>query len=367
MALAGCLAGLSWGQTPSYLHVPAAKGRLQQALWCIDQAKALGYEGVVLPVGTNSIQDPDRTDWSAFESAVREAARLGLRLHLRLMQDVPVSTFSGGVRTGDSAWVTRFNGGVSWSTPFRPPLTVCAAIAQRVWQVALDRALAVYGSLGLAGPALISLEETNEPGVGGAGAAYSGTSTFASVSAAGAQGFIEPEFWAMLWELQSHFDPRGCRLYAVTFEGQQSDNDRDGRVDAQVEIDSVCGVYAQAVLMDPKVRGVGFNRYSVPASSVSACGSSWGYREDWEARHLRANPLLRGKGLFVTEFGVSSRSVAGRVDLYRLAVLRRQRASVGLDGGGMFLSLSTNALNRGFELWGSDLGVVGGFVGPGVR
>src|SRR5580765_2151076 len=83
-----------YAQNASYLHIPSPRGtRVAAARWAVKEAHLLGYEGVVIPVGTDQIQDPLKTDWSGFIATVNDALDDGLRVHLRLLQNVPVRAY----------------------------------------------------------------------------------------------------------------------------------------------------------------------------------------------------------------------------------------------------------------------------------
>ena len=179
------------GQVPTYLHVGTPRGsRVSMVRWAVSEAHALGYEGVVIGVGTDQIQDPLKTDWSGFSETVNDALNCGLHIHLRLLQNVPVKAYSNGVYIGPSAWVTRYNSGVSWPQPFRPPLSVCPYIAALVWQRATDILHDACIAHGLDPSKWCSEELTNEPGIGGAGGPYYGDSFSTGVWPAGSQGTI---------------------------------------------------------------------------------------------------------------------------------------------------------------------------------
>ncbi len=348
-------------QTPSYLHIPAPRGpRVGLARWAVHEARSLGYEGVVIPVGTDQIEDPLATDWSGFTATVNEALADGLRVHLRLLQNVPVRAYRNGASVGPTVWVTRYNAGKTWGQPFRPPLAVCSWIAKLVWQRATDILWQACLQHQL-DPTLYASEElANEPGVRGAGGAYSGDSFAVGTWPGAADGTIEPYFWTMLRKLRYSFSAHGIPTYAVTLEGTA------GQV-GQTEIDSIVGPDAQRVA--DGCSGWGFNRYeTVPASSPSLAAQCWQSRALTQIQRMRANPLIGAKPLFNTEFGMraSAALMTGpySASQYRQAVLQVQRKTPGIVGGGWFLSVSTNSLGAGFNLFNSDETPVGISVGP---
>ena len=359
------LFSLAIAQTPSYLHVPAPRGsasRVALSRWAVSEAHQLGYEGVVIPIGTDSIQDPLSTDWSGFTATVNDALGDGLKVHLRLGQNVPVTAYANGIPTGATAWVTRYNAGKSWSTPMRPPLGVCPFISKLVWQKATD-ILYVACIAHQLDPTLYASEElTNEPGVKGAGGAYSGTSFSKGAWAQLPEGTIEPYFWAMLRTLRYGYSSRGIPTYAVTLEGTA------GTV-GQTELDSITGADAQRVSQG--CTGWGFNRYeTTPESTPGAAAVAWSQRAAAQIFRMRENPLIGAKPLFNTEFGMKDASylMTGPYSSaqYRMAVLGAQRRQSGIVGGGWFLSVSTNSLGSGFNLFNSDETPVSGLVGPAI-
>lgn len=351
----------AFGQTPTYLHIPSPRGsRLPLARWAVQEAHLLGYDGVVVPVGTDQIEDPLSTDWSGFTAVVNDALSSGLKVHLRLLQNVPVKAYFNGVYVGPSAWVTRYNGGQTWSQPFRPPLAVCPWIAKLVWQKATDilYQACIQNELD---PTLYAGEElTNEPGIRGAGGAYSGES-FASGSWPNApDGTIEPYFWTMLRKLRYSYSARGIPTYAVTLEGSA------GQV-GQIEINSILGEDAQRV--SEGCTGWGFNRYeTVPAATPQLAAACWQSRAIAQIQRMRLNPFIGNKPLFNTEFGMqntpSLMTGAYPLSAYRGAVLQALRKTPGLAGGGWFLSISTNSLGTGFNLFNPDETPVDLPVGP---
>jgi hypothetical protein len=322
----------------------------------------LGYEGVVIPIGTNQIQDPISTDWSGFAATVDDALKDGLKVHLRLLQNVPVKAYKNGVAIGPSAWVTRYNGGHSWTQPYRPPLTVCPFIAKLVWQRATDILYNACIANGL-DPALYGSEElSNEPGIGGVGGPYAGDSFEKGIWPSGAEGTIEPYYWTMLRKLRYSFSSRGMATYAATLEGTA------GTV-GQTELNSVIGVDAQQV--SEGCTGWGFNRYeSVPASTPLLAAQYWSLRAATQIARMRANPLIGKKPLFNTEFGMKlSKSLmtgSFSADVYRRAVLGAQRATSGIVGSGFFVSVATNSMDSVDALFSADETPFGGVVGPGV-
>jgi len=355
------IASLGFPQTPTYLHVPAPRGtKVAAAQFAVAEASLLGYDGVVIPVGTDEIQDPLTTDWSGFAESVDEALRFRLKVHLRLLQNVPVRAFSNGVAIGPSAWVTRYNNGVTWNAPFRPPLSVCPYIAKLVWQRATDIACAECVNAGLNPVNYISEELTNEPCVGGAGGPYAGTSFATGVWPSLPQGTIEPYFWKMLRTLRYSYSSHGIPTYAATLEGTA------GTV-GQTELNCLAG--DDAARVSAGCTGWGFNRYaSVPCSSPSLEAASWSNRAQAQITRMRLNPLIASKPLFITEFGMknSSSLMTGPYSVceYRRAVLNAERSLPGVIGGGWFLSISTNTLGLGYQLWNSDQSVVDDLVGP---
>ena len=348
-------------QTPTYLHIPAPRGsRVSLARWAIHEAHLLAYEGVVVPVGTDQIQDPLTTDWSGFTATVNDALKDGLKVQLRLLQNVPVKAYQNGVYIGPTAWVTRYNAGQTWTQPFRPPLAVCPCIAKLVWQRATDILFqaCIQNQLD---PTLYASEElTNEPGIRGAGGAYSGESFGTGIWPNLPDGTIEPYFWTMLRKLRYSYSAHGIPTYAATLEGTA------GPV-GQTEINSIVGVDAQRVAEG--CTGWGFNRYeSVPASCPIVAAQCWESRAVAQMKRMRANPLIGNKPLFNTEFGMrnSSTLMAGpyTVSQYRAAVLQVQRTTPGMVGAGWFLSVATNSLGAGFNLFNLDETPVGQPVGP---
>jgi hypothetical protein len=359
-------AAISFAQTPTYLHVPAPRGtRVQMARWAVQRADSLGYEGVVIPVGTDQIQDPLRTDWSGFSATVNDALDAGMKVHLRLLQNVPVRAYQNGVAVGPSAWVTRYNGGVSWSQPYRPPLAICPYISKLVWQRATDILYDACVARRLNPARYASEELANEPGIRGAGGAYFGDSFANAIWPAAPEGSIEPYFWKMLRTLRYSYTARGIPTFAVTLEGTH------GAV-GDIELASVTGFDAQRV--SEGCSGWGFNRYATSASRTPYLAASW-----WSARandqvsRMRKHPLIGSKLLFNTEFGMknSSALMTGLSDDvsiadYRLAILGAQRSLGGVVASGWFLAISTNPLGSGYQLFNADGSAVGGFVGPAV-
>lgn len=363
--LAAAAAVLSHAQTPTYLHVPSPRGtRVESARWAVQQARALGYEGVVIPVGTDQIQDPLKTDWSGFSATVNDALTAGLRVHLRLLQNVPVKAYQNGVVVGQTAWVTRYNGGKTWSQPFRPPLTVCPFISKLVWQRATDILVDACAAHHL-NPSLVASEElTNEPGIRGAGGSYFGSSFAEGVWPAGAEGSIEPYFWSMLRLLRYSYSSRGIPTYAVTLEGTAG---------AAGDTELSCVVGPDALRVSQGCTGWGFNRYaSSAAASPVLAAQYWSSRATAQISRMRRNPLIANRPLFNTEFGMknSNALMVGlsedvSVSDYRCAVMRAQRSLPGV-GGGWFLSISTNSLGSGYQLFDAQGFAIGGLVGPSL-
>jgi hypothetical protein len=348
-------------QTPSYLHVPAPRGaRVNLARWAIQQAYALGYEGVVIPVGTDQIQDPLKTDWSGFTAAVNDALKDGLKVHLRLLQNVPVKAYLNGVCIGPTVWVTRYNTGQTWNQPFRPPLALCPWIAKLVWQKATDILYQACIQNQLDPTICASEELTNEPGIRGAGGAYTGDSFSSGSWPALPDGTIEPYFWTMLRKLRYSFSSHGIPTYAVTLEGTAGQT-------GQTELNSIIGEDAQRVTEG--CTGWGFNRYeTVPAMTPQLAAQDWESRALAQIKRMRANSLIGNKPLFITEFGMKETKAlmtgGSSAAQYRQAVLLIQRSTPGVIGGGWFLSISTNSLGSGFNLFNEDETPVGLPVGP---
>ena len=286
-------------QTPTYLHVPSPHGsKVSLARWAVQEAHQLGYEGVVIPIGTDEIQDPTKTDWSGFTQTVNDALANGLHVHLRLLQNVPVLAYQNGAPMGPSVWVTRYNKGVSWQKPFRPPLSVCPYIAQLIWQPATDILYKSCLAHNLNPTKYASEELANEPGIGGAGGPYAGSSFETASWPAGAEGTIEPYFWTMLRSLRYSFTARGIPTYAVTLEGEA------GSV-GQTELNCVVGADAERVSQG--CTGWGFNRYAtVPSSNPEYAASTWTLRANAQITRMRLNPLIGNKPLFLTEFGMQN-------------------------------------------------------------
>lgn len=362
------LGGLAAAQTPTYLHIPAPKGRQSLALWAIDQAKSNGYDGVVLPVGTDRIQNPDAgysVTWADFDACAKECARLRLRIFLRLLQNVPAYAYSNGVRIGPSAWATKYNGGKTWDTPNRPPAALWSLIPKKIWSPALGYVWNAYKAKGLDATAYIACELTNEPGIGGQGGPYVGSSK-PSYPGSGwpsaPEGTIEPEFARMLRVMRYAFPARGCRTFAVTFEGQHGDASAN-------EVASVDPANTDWQQIAAGCSGFGFNRYmTVPASSPDAAANIWRTREQAEVELLRSNPLIAGKSLFLTEFGMSAdprlRNGDGSLADYRTEIVRTQRQLSNIVGAGLYTSVSTNSKTSGFELWDALKQPIGGIVRP---
>jgi hypothetical protein len=334
------------------------------AEWAVAEAQLLGYEGVVISAGTDEIQDPLSTDWSGFTDTVTQALRAHLKVHLRLLQNVPVTAYHNGIAMGPSAWVTRYNGGVSWSQPYRPPLAVCSYISKLVWQRATDILYNACVANHLDPSKVASEDLANEPGIGGAGGPYYGTSFSTGVWPTGAEGFIEPYFWSMLRLLRYSYTARGIPTFAVTLEGTA------GSV-GDVELSCVAG--PDALRVSQGCTGWGFNRYASLSGSPFLSARAWSSRFNAQVARMRANPLIGAKRLFNTEFGLKNSSVlisglSSDVSIadFRNAVLSAQRSSTGVVGAGWFLAISTNSLGSGFQLFDANESEVGGLVGPAL-
>jgi hypothetical protein len=387
-------------ETPalSYLGIPVPKGAyLPKALWSIDEAKRDGWDGVETGIGTYN--DPDNIDMSGLQAAAELAAKDKLRMHLRLLQAVDAEQKING-SFQPSKWAVRYNGGEAWSQPYRLPKSVAVEAAKRVWQKAIDTVVLAYKSAGLEPTQYVSAEGMNEAGIGGANGpglgrwsalrgpydAFKHTwkdylsshnssdyerakSDFLKIFPESLwnndkpleEGSIEPDFFTELRSMLAVLDDRGIKIYPLTLEGEY------GKV-GQHEIDSYTGPDV-AWIASKYGNRAGFNRFMTsPAATPDECGENYAARAHYQIDRMRKNPFLSGD-LFNTEFGMENlpSSITGNYDIAegRQAILTRQRNLEGIVGGGFFISISTNKLASGFNLFDDNQQPIGKFaVGP---
>lgn len=346
---------------PTYLQGPSPKGRQQQAIQCVLLADAGGYDGYTTEIGTSSIQDPLLVGWqNDLKAVVEKCAEIHNRrkasgghfyLRLRLLPNVPTKTYSNGVETGLSPWVTRYGAGVAWPSLNRPILQVLPTLAKLVWQVALDIAISAYGD---DAKSCVSAQGVNELGVGGNGTG----------GQKGPMGYIEPYAGSMVCTLLQNFDPRGTRFNPLGLEGDHT-KASNGKYADQNEVDSIKGTDWSLVFSDPKTYGVDFNRYGSYGTSAATVANNWATRAAAEIALIHANPLMKGRPLFIQEMGdKASNWPTSKINTPRQAILAKSRTLAGIEGASMFTAVKTSGASAGFELWNADGSPVGGNVGP---
>lgn len=343
---------------PSFLLLPSPKQYLTKTLFGIQKAVTLGYEGVGFGIGTNAIQDPAKTDWSNFTTAVKLAASHKLRLRLRLGQNVPRQTFSGGVPTGSSVWVSKYNAGKTWDRPYLIPAAVAKAVALLVWDKAWAIASSAYSLAGLDPLTYIECEGINEPGEGGVGGAFKGdkkpTYPGPEWNLQYPEGTILPATWTMLRTLLSNCHIPVSAMRPFTLEGAHGDV---GKTEAL----SVAGPDAAWIVATyPKIF---VNRYLPPCQDLYYATTLWTSYWEAEMLYIRANPKLATVGVAVMEAGAAVSKVPSGADvgLYRREVLKAARVACP---AGLFICQATNSQDTGFDLYKADGTPIGSEVGP---
>lgn len=382
----------------SYLTLPTPKGAgLGQAVWGVGEAKKEGWDGIL--IGLGNFADPDQIDLSGFDAVVRAAAKHRLRTHIRLLLPADANVETTGSALA-SVWATRYNSGIAWTQPYRPPRSVAIAVAKLVWQKAIDNAVQAYGAEGLKPADWISAEAANEPGIGGANGPalgrwsalrenykrfkkewkkYLDSKDPADYDRAHAdflgifpeslwlgdkpspEGRIEPEFFALLRSMLQSLNDRGVKIFPLTLEGESG-------ATGQEEIDSCVGPDAQWIFRKYQGRA-GFNAFmNTEVSSPEQAGEAYAKRVRDQVNRMRRNPLFSGE-LFNTEFGMENRSALLNDGLdiaeARQGILDRQRQLSEIAGAGFFISFGSNRLSTGFNLFDDNRAPVGEFaVGP---
>lgn len=333
----------------SYFILPSPKERRALVLWGIAEAVRLGYEGVTFEIGTDAIQNPGTTDWGDFSTCVAAAAAAGLYLRLRGQLNVPRYAYSKGAVTGPSSWVTLYNSGVVWPEPFRPPIAVAKRIASLVWDRAWALAAAAYKAKGHDPLAYIPFEGANEPGIRGAGGAYSGSSFGSATWPSGPDGFIEPYFFAMLRAAIEETAIPATQIWPITLEGQYG-------AAAVNEMQCMVGSDAMAILA--RCPRLFTNKYCPSVSSADQAGSVWQTR--WQAQVANVqNHLLKSFGhtvpLQVMESGFDLAYAKGNTVFAAEARQSVLLAARGVVDAGIFCAVNTNELTQDFNLFNASM------------
>jgi hypothetical protein len=383
------------GGTLSYLNIPVPKDSgIPNALWAAQEAHDQGWDGVEVGIGSTS--NGLTRDWSGLKKLADLTASLKLRIHLRLLESADANLYKNGVAT-PSWWAVTYNDGVPWPQPFRLPPKVAAACAKLLWQKGFDITYAAYQAHGLDPTTYITCEAANEAGIAGSGGPMLGSwsssrSTWRRFQKEWAnargdrrspdfeaahkdyvavlpealwrngdpklEGYIEPEFFAMLRTMLSNFDSKGCKVFPLTLKSTVGE-------EGQREIDSYTGPDVAWIASHYEGRG-GFNCYMSPAAStVAECARNYLAREQEQVARMRKNPYFSGE-LFDSEFGMENDSnhIRGNLGIAqgRQAVLMAERKLTNVAGGAFFTSIGSNRLEENFNLYTPDHKPVGDFV-----
>lgn len=352
---------------PILLTGPDAYGStLAESIDVAKLAAANGYNGISVGIGLRSMSDPNKISVSGVRTLTREALARGLKyICFRLDQVVPAN----------QAWANKFNGGVIWNRLNRPPSGTWNTIAQ-MWQVARNVAADECVKAGKDPATSLIFVLTNEPGIGGAGGPCYDTWTTSRVYynnflktgdqaqfllafppelLGKPEGYIEPQFWAMLRYLRSRVSFKS-KVFCVSFEGATP-----GQMPSTTGPDATW-IYANC-------NGFGFTTFApnakavynsttgaliTPALTPAQCADGFRTRVNQTVAGLRTCPLLVNKQAIMTEYNL----VLGRVptgadsSVYRREVLRTGMSYPGLFGSAVHTAFSLSLLSpSGYEIF----------------
>ena len=363
VALAFVLA--AWANADAYLIVPTSRGaNLPLCLEGIGVAKDNGYDGVIFGAGTLNIPNvsdngvhriEQAASYADYRIALREVFKKGLKAHVRL--------------------------GVGWSgsgsvRPFRPDPWAWPYIA-RIWTQTKNYTDVEAKAAGISGSSRVTFELCNEPGLAGANGPQFGYWSTARIyydrwkkygdkadwlkafpdSLFGKpEGYIEPEFGTMMWNIRRQASFGGYKTFGVNFEG-----------DWEAEFLSIQGADWQNFFS--WCHGYSLNRYGGDARSVWFYeNGKWGKRpatpdemaQRWAenvAKKLgwaKAMPVLQDARFLtmVCEAGFFDGYAATgwTPNDYRQAIIRKGKSFPNLKGAGLFTYKATDPLGTGYEV-----------------